>query len=126
MASAQIDKILHIHRGRPTLPPAQADKLKTACFTYMQVHSALVQHYHPGTPLFNVTQKHHSLIHIGLVGLFINPAYGGVWKGEDMMRVVRRLVAASSNGNTVVGAQPDNMHRYCRAIGFDLSFPEDL
>ena len=42
------------------------------------------------------------------------------------MKVVRKLVAASSFGHNVVGAQRDSMHRYCRALGFDLRFPDDL
>ena len=38
-----------------------------------------------------------------------------------MMRVVRRLAAATSVSNNVVGAQNSAVERYARAIGFELA-----
>ena len=119
--ASEIDSILKANRTLPRLPVDARNKLKAACFRYVQVHASLVTQLHPGVPLFNVTTKDHYVLHIGLVAEFINPAYGGVWRGEDMMRVVRRLMAATSFGK----AQRSGMERYCRALGFDMAFPDE-
>ena len=56
-----------------------------------------------------------------MIAAYINPIHGSVWRGEDMMRVVRRLVATASVGNNVVGAQNSAVERYARAIGFEMA-----
>ena len=59
-ASADIDKIVRAHRGQPSLPPAKAAQLKTACFTYMPSSFGIgaplpprytVVHHHNEAPL---------------------------------------------------------------------------
>ena len=119
-ASAKIDSILGRYRNEPRIPLPDRAILPRACFTYVQSQAALVRHYHPGTPLFNVTTKSHYVLHIGMIAHYINPGYGAVWRGEDMMRVVRSIVSASSVGNSVTQAQVSSMDRYSRAIGFEL------
>ena len=119
-SSVEIDRILRMHRGAPRLPLAARTNFRAACFRYVQAQAALVAHYHPHTALFNVTTKSHLLLHLGMIAAYINPSLGAVWQGEDMMQVVRRLIAASSVGNNMVHAQRSSMDRYCRALGFEL------
>ena len=122
-ASIEIDRLMNKHRTEPRMPLAARTAFRAACFRYVQTITALVTHYHPHTPLFNITTKAHILLHIGMIAAYINPALGAVWQGEDMMRVVRRLVAASSCGNTIVQCQRSSVERYCRAIDFELANP---
>ena len=72
------------------------------------------------------TTKAHYVLHIGMISSFANPALGAVWPGEDMMRVVRKLLASSSTGNSVVAAQRSSMDRYCRALDFELDYGHSI
>ena len=119
-ASARVDAILKEHRRLPRLPPDARVHLREACFEFCQVQAALITHFHPDTALYNVTSKSHYLLHIGLVAAFINPSYGAVWQGEDMMRTIRRLMASSSFGRNMISGQRAAMDRYCRALDFEL------
>ena len=122
-SSVEMDRIVRKHRTAPRLPFAARTAFRAACFRYVQAQAALVAHYHPHTALFNVTSKSHQVLHLGMMAAYINPSLGAVWQGEDMMRVVRRLVAASSCGNTIVQSQRSSVERYCRAIDFELKNP---
>ena len=61
-----------------------------------------------------------------MISAYIKPAYGAVWRVEDMMRLVRRLVASTSTGHSIVKAQQSCMDRYARAFGFELACHDDL
>ena len=119
-ASARIDAIIKEHKRKPRLPPDARKALRDACFEFCQVQAALITHFHPDTALYNVTSKSHYLLHIGLVVAFINPSYGAVWQGEDMMRTIRRLMASSSYGRSMISGQRQAMDCYCRALDFEL------
>ena len=121
-SSVEMDRILRKHRTAPRLPFAARTAFRAASFRYVQAQAALVTHYHPHIALFNVTSKSHLILHLGMMAAYINPFLGAVWQGEDMMQVVRRLIAASSMGNNMVQAQRSSMDRYCRALGFELEF----
>ena len=120
-ASARYDELLKAHRLYPRLPPLARVELRSTCFIFCQAQAALVNHFHPHIGLFNVTMKSHYLIHMGMAAGFINPYYGAVWQGEDMMRVLRRIMAASAFGRKPTSAQREAMNRYCRALSFELS-----
>jgi hypothetical protein len=119
-ASARYDEIIKAHRLYPRLPPLARVELRSTCFAFCQAQASLVNHFHPHIGLFNVTMKSHYFIHMGMVAGFINPYYGAVWQGEDMMRVVRRIMAASAFGRKPASAQREAMNRYCRALAFEL------
>ena len=123
-ASSEIDRILHEHRGLPRFPPAVRVKFRKACFTYMQSQAALINFYHPGTPLFNTAVKSHYILHLGLICEFINPSLGACWQGEDMMRVVRRLLQSCANGARPETAALNSMKKYCMALSFELDHCE--
>ena len=120
-ASAKMDAIMRRNRKCPRFPPEDRVAFRNAAFNFVKSNAALVHYYHPHTALFNVTSKTHYVLHIGMIAAYINPIRGSVWRGEDMMRVVRRLVAAASVSNNVVGAQNSAVERYARAIGFEMA-----
>ena len=122
MCSARIDTILDEHRGKPRLPPAARKEFREVCFEFAAAQAALVDYYHPTTPLHNITTKTHYLMHIGMIASFLNPSQGACWMGEDMMRVSRRLLAASAHGSGPARTQQTGMERYCWALGFEMSF----
>ena len=123
-ASSEIDRILHEHRGLPRFPPAVRVKFRKACFTYVQSQAALINFYHPDIALYNVTTKSHYILHLGLICEFINPSLGACWQGEDMMRVVRRLLQSCANGARPAMAARIGMQKYCMALSFELDHCE--
>ena len=125
MHSAEIDIVLAENRRSPSLPVEAQVRLRKACFGFATSQAALVTHYHPETPLHNITSKTHSLIHIGMCGAYINPALGACWQGEDMMRVVRSLVQSSSCGSGPMKAGRTAMERYLAALDFEMSHRGD-
>ena len=120
-ASARYDELIKIYRKHPRLPPVARTELRLMCFTFCQAQQALVNHFHPHIALFNVTLKSHYFLHMGMISEFINPYYGAVWQGEDMMRTIRRLMVAASIGHKPAAAQRQSMDRYVRALDFELS-----
>ena len=120
--SAEIDIVLKENKRRPSLPADAQVRLRTACFGFAAAQAALVTFYHPEIPLHNVTAKTHYLMHIALIGAYINPALGACWQGEDMMRVVRTLVQASSCGSGPITAGKTSMDRYLAALDFEMNF----
>ena len=119
-SSAEIDRILRVHRKSPRFPDDVAKRFRKHCFNFYEVQASLIQFYHPDTPLYNVTVKSHYLLHIGLIAAYMNPALGSCWQGEDMMRHVRSLVASSVNGSSPASAARTAMFKYTRALAFEL------
>ena len=119
-SSAEIDKSLREYRRCPRFPDHVAKVFKDHCFDFYEVQASLIQHYHPDTPLHNVTPKSHYLLHLGLIAAYMNPALGACWQGEDMMRHVRKLVASCANGSSPAVAARTTMFKYSRALAFEF------
>ena len=119
-SSAEIDKILRVHRRCPRFPDHVALQFRKHCFNYYEVQASLIQFYHPGIPLHNVTLKSHYLLHLGLMASYINPALGSCWQGEDMMRHIRKLVGSCANGSSPALAARTAMFKYSEVLGFEF------
>ena len=116
----QIDSIISGSRGEYRLSVANELKLKRTTFSFCQAVTKLIKLMHPA-PLFHYTIKSHYLCHIGLIGSFTNPGLGSCEDGEDIMKVVKRLISSAARGNTPHGATRNAMLRYTYGLGFDLS-----
>lgn len=120
--SVAIDKVLLRNIGEYALPSADAAILKTAAFGFNQTVTKLVKIMRrDGLPLFHFTMKNHYLCHIGLNASFTNPNIASCESGEDMMKVVKRLISSSARGNKPHAAARLAMYKYTFALGFALN-----
>ena len=120
-ASARIDQTLKDYKSYYRFPPDVAERFRQDCFQFAQCQNALIHHYHPDVPLFNVTPKTHYVLHLGLIAKYINPGLGSCWAGEDLMQTARKLWQASCIGN-VSGPQVQfkSMDKYMFAMSFEM------
>jgi hypothetical protein len=120
-ASMAIDDVLLANRGKYKLPAGDANDLENYCWLYSQLVTGLIKHYHPLTNLFHFTIKMHYLLHLGICGHYANPELSSCESGEDLMRVVKRLIASSAASTGPTKAANKAMTKYIRAVSFDLS-----
>ena len=119
--SIEVDKVLQDYRFEFTLPEPAAKRLLDASFRFCQGCTALIKHFHPlDVALFHFTVKTHYILHIALVGQYINPMLAACDSGEDMMKIVKRLLASTTRGRTSVQACRAAMQKYIRGISFDF------
>ena len=119
--SYRIDCLLHEHKGKPRMPPRARIQFRAACFGFADAQSALVDAYHPNTPLHNISSKTHYIMHLGMIAQYINPHQGACWQGEDMMRVSRRLLQSASPGSRIDVSMKTAMDKYVAALSFEFN-----
>ena len=119
--SRKIDDTLDVHSGEYSLPKFAADSLRDSCFTFNQTVTWLIKHLHPDIPAFHYTIKYHYLLHLAMAASYINPSLAACDDGEDLMKVVKRLIAQSTRGSPPPVAARTAMIKYCRGLGFDLA-----
>ena len=119
--SIEIDNVLHEHRYEFSYPELASKRLLDASFGFCQGCTALIKHFHArDEALFHFTIKSHYIMHIALAGQYINPMLASCDSGEDMMKVVKRLLASASGGRTSMGACHVAMEKYIRGLSFDF------
>lgn len=118
----RIDEVLDLNVTSYRLPPADAKVLTDACFEFGQCMTMLIQHYHPlNANLFHFTIQTHYLMHFGLAAKYINPAMGACHAGEDLMKVVKRLISSSAASLPPDKARSKAIDKYLFGLGFSLS-----
>ena len=119
--SIEIDNVLQAYRYEFSLPESASKRLLEASFGFCQGTTALIKHFHPmDVALFHFTVKTHYLLHIAFVGQYINPMLASCDSGEDMMKIVKRLLASTTRGRSSVQACHVAMQKYIRGISFDF------
>ena len=120
--SVGIDDILANNKGVYKFPAADAVEFRKLCWKYDQLVTKLIKYYHPlEINLFHFTIKFHYLLHIGICAGWINPELASCDSGEDLMKVVKRLIAASAAGTGPAKAANKALKKYVHALSFDLS-----
>ena len=122
-ASRDLDKILDSHRRDFILPPLAAKEFQDGCHLFCQCTAALIRCYHPSTPAFHYTEKFHLLLHLAACSRYVNPDFGSCYQGEELMAIVRRILAASSRASQPHVACNTGMARYTDGLGMDLAKP---
>jgi hypothetical protein len=95
-ASTRMERILDDNADQYKLPPIAADAFAEATLTYVQAQNRLANW--GGSRLFNLTMKHHYLVHIAARAKFLNPRLGWCFLGEDFMGHMRELAASCLAG----------------------------
>ena len=118
--SITIDELIHSHTGEYVLPPNIGRKVRKCCFEFNQTVTWLIQKLHPGVQAFHYTIKSHYLLHMGLVSEYINPELAACDQGEDLMKVVKRLIGMCTRASPGHVAARTAMKRYVHGLGLDL------
>jgi hypothetical protein len=99
----RLDAILDDHPSTvfPRLPLAAAAEFERVAFEAASLQNALAAYYSgppDPKPLFNITIKSHYMVHIAVMAKFSNPRISMCYGGEDYMKHMKQLVAASIRG----------------------------
>ena len=117
----EIDTILDGNITEYVLPPLDAARLQECCWRFCQYMTKLVKYFHPrDMNVFHYTLKMHYLIHFGMVASYMNPALGSCHSGEDLMKIVKRLISQSAVGSKPAPALKKAMGRYAAGLELDL------
>ena len=68
--------------------------------------------------LFNVTYKHHALLHLVFVSEYESPRLGWCWMGEDYMRLTRILISSCMKGTRLEDVSRKSAAKLLRAMDF--------
>ena len=98
-ASVLMENILDDTAGEYKLEPGLAGKFMAAALDYCQSQSALASWN--DWPVFDITMKHHYILHIASRAQWIHPRLGWCFMGEDFMCRIRELAQS-----VVVGTPP--------------------
>ena len=96
--SYTIEQILDSHRDCFKLPGGVAKRLLDAIVDFLAFQTKLRDHFGSRKQLFHVTIKSHYLLHIGIIGLYMNPRIGWCYSGEDLMGIFKKRIASSQRG----------------------------
>ena len=66
--------------------------------------------------LFNVTYKHHALLHLALGSEYESPRLGWCWMGEDYMRLTRVLISSCMKGTRLEDVNRKSAKKFLRAM----------
>ena len=119
--SEQFDRILLQNSNVYALSTEDSKALIYAAFEYTKRNVALIRHFRgQDVKLFNLTIKTHYFLELALVSEFTNPLYGSCYQGEQMMQVVRKLVASTANGCPMEKAGNFALRKYIRGLTMTL------
>ena len=88
-SSARLEQILLEYKSDFKFPAPIAAEFKKLCLLHVRQQQALYQF--GGHRVFNITFKHHWLVHAGHRALYQNPRMGWCFMGEDLMLKVRTV-----------------------------------
>lgn len=110
-----IEEHYHCHR----FPAAAADRFVELSFLIAQTTTALINRYHPHSPLFHYTIKQHYTLHCALCSRYTSPLHGDCSSGEVLMKTVKQLVKGCLAGNAIHKVGNVALRKYLK--GFHLS-----
>ena len=88
-SSARLEEILSEYKSDFKFPVPIAAEFRKLCLKHVRQQQALYQF--SGLRLFNITFKHHWLVHAGHRATWQNPRMGWCFMGEDLMLKVRTM-----------------------------------
>ena len=123
----KMESLLDEHQTKYKLPDTAAIEFKKAAMAFVQLNTALGQHFHlhQDVPmrqklLFNHTIKFHYLVHLGLLAAHLNPRLTWCYSGEDLMMKVKRVVQSCHRGLPGHMIPKKAMHKYAYGLGMSL------
>ena len=79
-------------------PEEAGKRFRASIFEFLATVTWLRSHF-GGEALFHITIKSHYLMHLGLMGIHLNPRLGWCYAGEDYMQLIGRIVKSCQSGS---------------------------
>ena len=113
--SVRLDEILAEHKQAITLPDNAAREFESSVFNYLMIYDKLATAYATMVPqkkLFTKTFKCHYLGHVGLEVWEINPRLLWCYRGEDYMKISKRILKSCVRGAVGPAACAKALRKY--------------
>ena len=116
-----MDTILIDNRDSYTYTKTDAERFKKDSWQFCRTVTALIKHYHGiNQNLFHFTIKSHYLLHLGLIAQHMSLTLGSCESGEEMMKVVKRIVSSCASGSSGEVVINKAMTKYVHGLAFDF------
>ena len=120
--SARMEELLVEHKREIKLPTEAAAELEKCALAYLQLNTALAQHYNAmGWKIFDITIKFHYLVHASRGAKWLNPRLGWTYSGEDFMQKVRLLTQSSVRGTPMIKVGEKTLRKYVWGMTLRMS-----
>ena len=96
--SVEIEEIMEENKHAYKLPEEAGKRFRASIFEFLATVTWLRSDF-GGEALFHVTIKFHYLMHLGLMGIHLNPRLGWCYAGEDYMQLIGRIVKSCQSGS---------------------------
>ena len=118
----KMESMLDTYSDDYRFPPDAAAEWERCTVAFVQLNTALGQYYHPRLPMkvFHFTIKYHYMLHIGLIGRYMNPRLGWCYAGEDFMKRCKSIVQACQDGSPAHLVAAKATAKYVRGLGLTL------
>ena len=118
-ASCQMEFLLDKHADEFVFPPDDALLFLEWTCLYCQVQSKMANYRRQ--QIFNITMKHHYLIHCASRAGSLNPRLGWCFRGEDYMNYIRGLSHSCLPGTPKIGVSKKIVVKAVRALHFQMT-----
>ena len=121
--SAEIEDILEANKTMFKLSEDCAVQLLSAVTDFLAFQTSLRNHFGNSRQLFHITIKSHYLLHIAIIGHYMNPRIGWCYSGEDMMGLFKKVIANSQRGVPMSQLSDRSMMKY--SYGMTIKFSKE-
>ena len=126
--SCRIDEIVEENAEEFRLPDAAADEMLMQVSDFLTFLNFLNHHFRSRLPrvyLFHETIKFHMLMHCALQSRYLNLKLSYCYAGEDLMRIVKKVVASCCRGTTAHKVLEKFILKYCTGMNCRMIRQED-
>ena len=120
-ASVRMEQILDEAVDAFRLPPLLAVEFLDKAHDFLIKLNAIRAHFGVRLQLFHVTIKSHMLLHIAINARYLNPRLAWCYTGEDMMKIIKKVIGNAQKGTPPRLVVAKVMRRYCKGMGLILS-----
>ena len=97
--NCRLEQILDENPDCIRLPPVAATEFEQSAFAFCVVYNALATHHNlQRKMIFDITVKHHYLLHVAINAKFLNPRKGWCYAGEDFMHTSKEVASSCTRG----------------------------
>ena len=118
VASHKLNEILDEHTHDFVLPPDEAAEFVRWTMQYVQMFNRLYRWN--GMAVFNITYKHHGMVHVAFDSRFRNPRTTWCFQGEDYMRVSKQQISTCMKGVPLHEVNFKTAKKMLRAIDYSM------
>ena len=118
-SSCRLEEILTLYKSDFRFPPEVAEEFRNECWAHVRQVKELMNY--KGVKIFNLTFKHHWLLHAGHRAMYQNPRMGWCFQGEDLMLKVRTMTHPCTFGTKGEKVHKKLLSRMIRSLEMAFS-----